>query len=240
MFFIKKKSIVLDCFTANKDVYDFAPIQKASNFYPQWFKNMPPTYEVEKHFMPTLKTCEGFIGYYQHGIIMPLWCDLALRIEDKNFFLSFSDLKTSAVFHSPEQWKSFADPSKVGHFKINTPWAFKCKEEINFLLKNPYWHYEPFMDFDIVEGIVNYKYQSTTNVNIFLKINQSKIINVNFKNPLAHIIPLSDRRIEIKNHLISEEEFKNINRVPLVSFTNNYQTYKKELTKKTKKCPFGY
>jgi len=239
MFFIRNKKIVIDCFTSDKSVYDFASIQKASNFYPSWFKKMPSSYEVNNHLSPTIKTCDGLINYYQHGMIIPLWSDLSIRIEEKKYFWFFSDNKTMAESHNSQQWQNYTDPSNVAHLKIISPWAFKCKEKIMFLFKKPYWNFEPFIDIDIVDGITDYKYQTTTNINMFLKINQNKRIDIKFKTPIAHIIPLSDRDIEIRNHLVDMKEFSNIHSTPILTFLNNYQSVKKEKIKNEKKCPFG-
>jgi hypothetical protein len=240
MFFIRNKKIVIDCFTSIKAVYDFAPIQTANNFYPSWFKTMPSSFNDGTFDSATLKTCSGLINYYQHGIILPLWCDLSVKIEKQNYNLQFADYKTVSSIHDKEQWKYYADPSKVTHFKIESPWVFKCKEDIQFLLKKPYWNFDPFFDIDIVEGILDFKYQNQVNINIFLKGNQEKLMLLKYKTPLLHIIPLAEKQIIIKNHLISDEEFLKIKKFPQVKFINNYQAIKNERSKNKKKCPFGY
>jgi hypothetical protein len=236
MFFFKRQEIILDCFTNDKTVLDFAPIQEASNYYPSWFYTMPKEFESGIHKSATLKKCSGFIDYYKNGIIMPLWCDLAISIENKNYKWNFANTSSTAIVHNSKQWEYFVDPNEVGHLKLNAPWKIKCNKEINFLFKKPYWNSNPFNDINIVEGIVEFKYQNTANINLLLKLNQYKEILLKYNDPLLNIIPLTEKKIKIKNHLIEFKEFQDM--TDEITFVNNYRIRKKILQNKEKKCPF--
>ena len=49
--------------------------------------------------------------------------------------------------------------------------------------------------------------------------------------PLVHLIPLTEKKVVVKNHIVSNQEYRQIqNKYKKVFFTNNY--------KKIKKCPF--
>ena len=210
MFLFKRKEIILDCFTNNKTALDFAPIQKASNYYPSWFNSMPIDVDGITHKNSTLKRCEGFINYYRNGLIMPLWSDLGILIQGLDYKWNFADNKSIAMVHGSNQWDAFVNPKEYGHLKIVSPWHFKCNKEIDFLFKRPYWNFDPFNDISIIEGIINFKYQHTTNINLFLKINQFKQLLLKYNEPLLHILPLTEYEIKVKNHLIDDKELNNI------------------------------
>ena len=53
----------------------------------------------------------------------------------------------------------------------------------------------------------NYKYQIGTNINIFFS-NTKANIDIAAGQPMAHIIPLSESPIEIKTHVISDDEMR--------------------------------
>ena len=225
MFFIRQKKIILDCFTCDKSVFDYAQIDYANNFYPKWLKSIDKNYEDGLKITSTIKKCEGLLQTYQHGFIIPLWCDLAINVENKNYNWQFADFKTEVEVHSSKQWDNFADPTKQGHMKIISPWQIKTKDEIYFNYTAPYWNLNLDDNFSIPSGIVNYKYQYGTNINLFINLCQNRKINLEFGTPIAHVIPLSEKNIELKHHLISYFEWQNIS--PKLKFNNQYNTKKR-------------
>ena len=239
MFFLKRKEIILDCFTNNKSAYDFSQIKPSSNYYPNWFYTMKNKIDFETHEMATLKKCEAFLNYYRNGFIIPMWTDLGIYIENMKCKYIFADHVSTAQNHNSEQWSEFINPMEYGHLKIMSPWHIKCKKEINFMFKRPYWNYHPFdADINIVEGILNFKYQHSSHINLFLKINQQKKLSIKFGDPLIYLLPLTDYNVKIKSHLISDKEFFELNTD--LTFINNYRIKKKILKEKEKKCPFNF
>ena len=88
-FFFKRKKIVVDCFTDNYSINELFPIQTANNFYPDWWKNLPKTYDAMNKWglrvsQSTMKKCPAIIDLYKTGFIMPLWSDLQILSDDKN------------------------------------------------------------------------------------------------------------------------------------------------------------
>jgi hypothetical protein len=55
----------------------------------------------------------------------------------------------------------------------------------------------------------------------------------------VHLIPLSDKNIKIKTHVVTSAELSKLNSRPRV-FTNYYNKRKKILQSNHKKCPFGF
>jgi hypothetical protein len=64
---------------------------------------------------------------------------------------------------------------------------------------------------------------------------------INAGSPIIHALPLSDKDIVIKTHLVSNE-FMEQNTKNVYTFINKYRTSKNAGIKKEKesKCPFGF
>ena len=93
--------------------------------------------------------------------------------------------------------------------------------------------------YHILPGIMDFKYNHGTNVNMFFPKVDNKIL---FKagTPLAHIIPMSENKVEIKTHVVTEAEMEKIEPASYVStFINKYDINKKILKAKEKGCPFA-
>ena len=244
MFFIKPKKIVLDCFTSRPEVYTYAPIQNSNKVFPDWWKQLPSK-------TMNMKYCWGFNQFFANGVTLNLWSDMSLisgvnnATNTEEIGWGFSDRTTNITQHDSSQMGSYLDDKKYRHLKIVTPWQFKCKEDINWVFIQNTWAFDEPDSIIIPPGILEFKYQSTVNINTlvnidFYKNKQKKIFN--FGTPLVNIIPMSDRKVEIKNHLVSEQEYANIARLSSISLSyhNKYKTTRDILEGKEKKCPFGF
>lgn len=250
-FFFKRNKIVLDCFTDRADVLKFSPIELASKHYPTWWKQLPKSYNTQNPALnntlgaqPTMKGCPGLIETFQHGIIMPLWSDVVFHITDKECHWQFSDHMTTAQSHEPQQWAGFL-PAHTGYFhvKIDSPWLFKTKEDIPWTYNQPTWNLNSIDSYTILPGVVSYKYQTTTNINMFIHPKFDHKFLIEAGQPIAHLIPITEKEIVIKNHLLSEDEYKKIRATYGITnkFEKNLAWHKKMIDKHEKpKCPFGF
>ena len=203
IFFFKKKPIELLCISKSPPVLEYAPVKKANKFIPQWWKDTPSSIHSPGaiHKSPTMKHCSGFVDYYNAGLIIPLWCDLALRIGPRGtmeYEYHFSDKASSITSHAPQQHNNYYNQFEYQHLKINSPWAFFCKENIKFVVTEPTWSFIKFKTIRALPGILNYKYQSGTNINLMLhRENDYQDILIPFLEPMLHIIPISDRPLKL-------------------------------------------
>jgi hypothetical protein len=259
IFSLKKKPIVVHAITYRPDVFTYSSIESANNFYPKWISSMPnicdsPITDFSKPIYPnhsihpytTIKKCVGINGLYSKGFIIPMWTDFIMDLSQEgthSYFYEFSDSATTLVTHSDEQF-NYLLPKDTLHIKIESPWAFYCDEDIKFSWNEPTWNYQldNILDFKILPAIINFKYQVNTSINMFVKRRESSYrLSIPFGTPLAHLVPLTERKIEIKPHLVSREKYNNI-RVSmgggLQKFTGRYLMNKTIL--KTKKCPFNF
>jgi hypothetical protein len=121
------------------------------------------------------------------------------------------------------------------HAKLNSYWFIKESTGVKFLVNEPTWNYlsSPISP-KIVPGIFDFKYQRATNVNMFFQ-RKNLVYKFLAGTPMAHIIPLSDKNIEIKKHLVSYKEW--LGSYTALSFRDNrYARYKKMIDGK---CPFS-
>ena len=247
MFWKKKKEIVLNCYTCRADVYNFYPVVDASKKIPQWFKQIPaPIFKKIEDYnftLGNLKQCVGFLDYYKKGFILPLWSDLSLTIGPKNtsdYRWQFSDKESEIDTHSPEQTNHNFDPELYQHLKLISPWLFLCDEDISFLAVEPGWHFDVFKTISILSGALNFKYQCGTNVNLFCRREEIKTeFLFEAGTPLCHYVPLTERKVVLKTHLISQEQYARMAKInSSISFNRYYEKRKKIL--KTSGCPFQH
>lgn len=251
LHFFKKKKIVLDCFTPLASVYDNCQINYGSRYYPEWWKDTPK--ELENY--NTIKSCRAFIDYYKEGIVIPSWFEADVDLypindpENKWFKVRYSndnvDLSQS---HDSIQFANFAQ-TYGRNIKIKSPWAFRTTKDIPFAWTQPTWSNRNFFKhFSLLPGVINFKYQHHTHINFFIELSeQAKTITIPPLTPLVMLHPLTDNKIEIKNHLVSEKEFDRIfSKEELIlnrNLSDESKEYerKKNLSKKIdniKKCPF--
>ena len=239
MFLFKKKKIVVDCFTSEAGVYNYAPIIHAKEIKPSWWKNIASYYKIPlnniKVEKATIKKCVSINEQLVSGFILPLWTDLIIEAHEDNYNMVSACEEFYATPHRFDQLnEEFLD---LHHTKFRSPWVFKEKSGVNFSWQQPfYYQLNKLNRLHIMPGIVNYKYQHATEINIFFAKEKSRI-ELNHNDPLVHLIPLSDKEVEIKNHLVDEKEIKKLKDVSYRTKFHGMYRYNKD---KQKKCPFHF
>jgi hypothetical protein len=245
MFFFKKSEIVLDAFTHHAGVYEHFPIQQSVNMMPNWWKQLPKTMTSEKYGIfyeqSTMKKCDGFLDLYKNSISIPNFSELIIQTYDYGEWKSLYSASNmpEIISHSRAQYGPEFDDQI--HIKIDTPWVFIEKSGINFYFADPFWsRIKKLNMYSVCPGIVNYKYQINTSVNILLpKINST--VTLDAGDPLVTIIPITDKKVIVKNHLVDISEVQKIyDKHYISSFMGKYKNQKKYLQAKEKKCPFGF
>ena len=234
IFLFKQKNIVLDCFTTNHSVFEFAKPDISSKFLPDWWKEIPKTYtppdQINKR--STVRQCDGLINHYKHGIVLPMWCDLQIELGPEgtpDCRWQFSDGFSFLDYHDFRQFNNYLSIDKLFHAKLISHWQFKCSETIPWVWMQPTWNLIEQNQYTVIPGTVEYKYQHGTNINLMLhRSKETQSIFIPFRKPLVQITPLSDRKIKLKYHLVDENEIKKINYVNVpITFINKYKNEKK-------------
>lgn len=248
MIFFKKSKIVVDTFTCSSMAYEWFPIESAQKYIPEWWKKLPSSYELKnpstlKDTALTIKKCPGVVDLFTTGFIMPLWTDLVMVLTpEQNMFNYEFAARSPYWFIDLNEHRQYlnAFENKFLQAKITSPWCVKEKDGVQFTLLEPTWMMDDPNAVTIVPGILDFKYQNNINVNVFLKMSATGTrVDLKAGSPLAHFIPLSDKKVEVKNHLVSEQEYKNLNDAAQpFSFSRSFITRKKIINARSK-CPFA-
>lgn len=217
-FIIKKKKVVLDCFTQQEYAYNYAKIDHGSKFYPDWWKKTPNYCDNHDDILEgksvTIKHCTGFTDYYNRAVIIPSWFSLKLHvktIKEKRFNWQSSNEDFHELSHSKNQFDNFCLDDGF-NFKIGSPWRFKTKNKVSFVWSDPVWsNRQHLFDYSVLPAVIDFRNQHSTNISLFLKFDlEPKSIFIDALQPLVALHPMFDYDLEIKNHLVSEKEYKSI------------------------------
>jgi len=246
-FFIKPSVIHLDCFTQDERVHKFYPVAPATQFIPEWWRQLPKTYKSKEMWWgsATMKSCPGFTEYYRNSITIPMWSDVIIEVfgQDQGYRWQFADHKTHAVPHDEAQFKNFIDLKDYAQIKINNPWYFKTKKSVKWMWNFPIWNYSTPDSIMLLPGVTDFRYSYTTNLNLVVNKSKERQIVINEGIPIVNFIPLSDKRVKIHNHLISSTEYSNFtSSINLdARFLNSYRKNIQDIDKLSgSKCPFGF
>lgn len=224
--FRRPSKIHIDCFTWVHDLPKLYPILHAKDRLPPFYKKVPTTIKTPSGpHRGTVKTCPGISDLYKNGLIIQAWSDIYLNWNSPN---TYWEPKTAAESHSSLQWNNASELKEFYHFKLNSPWKFKEKTGVKFLMTNAFWH-ETQTPYFVPNGFLEFKYQNTTNVNTFVNRNTfPKETTIQAGTELCQIIPLSDKEIVLHQHEISQEEYLKM-QVVFYSFNAQYLKVKKLL-----------
>ena len=246
--------IVVDCFTTDIAAFELYKIRRASSYYPEVVKNMPSTYnETDPRtnltlVSPTIKKCVGLNGLYSRGAIIPLWTDFIAQPRDytkQNVGLGWaSNPQSSVLQHNPKQLENILD--NYIHVKLTSPWRLVEKSGIEFVYQGAFWNLNnKNEDFVVPPAILNFKDQSTTHFNFFMKKDLQRF-ELKSGLPVIQIIPLTEKDTKYQCHLVTEQEFDSkIFRAKGFQSLNKWLDHKKKSSmldekEKQKKCPFGF
>ena len=204
----KNDDVILDCYTYNPYVYNFAKINYGYHFLPEWWKKTPKN-KGSGH--DTIKNCPAIVEYYKKSIVIPMWCEFEMVIEPKGNDNLFSWTSAQKDFrieqHPQEQFQGFA--KQDGHdVKILSPWFIKCKESIDFTFTQPVWSQrDNIFNLVLMPGVVNYKYQMQSNFNFFFQQTDTRqVIHIEPLTPIAILHPMSERKIKLRHHLLTSKD----------------------------------
>lgn len=236
MHFFRRSKIHLDCFTARRDVIEYAPVVNGMEVIPDWWKALPKQYVVPGFFnpAPTMKTCVGMYDYYNNSVAMPLWSDLCIRVnENKSWAWQFSNMTSTADTHNIAEFNGFVAPDGYGHIKLVSPWAFSTKENINWLVTQPIYGRHEFTNYTVAQGLLNFSKQTATHIQLFVDLQKEQVFTMPHRTPFL-LTPLSDKEVVIHRELVTDEIFNSIKqKSSMITFINKYKK-----SKKIALCPY--
>lgn len=248
--FLKKKKIIIDCFVP--ETYSFAnewfPIQRASRFIPNWYKQVPKTNKVNIEDVFTkgihennVRGCPGIIGALTTGIVMPLWSDLILKLDGYEYGYRFSDNISKLEHHVANQAGDYFSNKIV--LKIHSPWVISSSEPLTYVYTSYDYGLSSNKEYSIPYGINSsisrYNIINTNYFLVFDMSNTSQNILINAGTPQLQLVPLTDRAIEINTHVDTSlcRKFNNI-AGSQITFSNKGIVHNK-ITKRQSRCPYS-
>lgn len=203
LFKFLQKPVVLDCFTYDPFAYEHAKIDLARRTIPEWWKELP-----NSQSLTNMKACKGFTDYYNSSLYLPSWIRVNFSVKDRNerqmTWKCTSDL--SVEVHNHNQFAGFVSYD-YQLLKIISPWYVKCKEDVKFSVSDPIWNRQGVDNIITLPGILSFKYQYETNINIMIKyLDLPREVDIMAGDPLMIMTPLTERKIILNHHYIDEKE----------------------------------
>lgn len=213
LFKFPKKKITLDCFTSDAEVYDNCKINYGKSFFPDWFKKTKP-FIGRDGVQPTIKHCYGLQEFYRSAVIIPSWFSLSLMVKKDGdnklvYEWAASGPGLREMPHDYEQYDKFATTER--NFKIRSPWFFRTKEDIKWVWSQPTWSNKDIYDtMTLLPAVVPYNNVFETNISWMIQDPKDTVRQLHIKplTPLVAIHAMTEKQVEIKNHLISKEDLE--------------------------------
>lgn len=220
--------IILDCYTFDEEVYSNYPVQRINKRLPEWWVDLPKDFKIEDQNVPTMKSCAGLIDYFSSGFTIPLWTDIDFKIGETmtdGIECNISEVQV----HPTQQRGNFLSHEKYQHLKLLTPWVITCEEDIKFAFTFNTWSVDNPEEFVVPPGVIDFLSQRSASINMFLVYNGiTRDVHLSSGFPIINMIPLSSRKLEIRNHLIDGATWVEMNNSSA------------KLQKQKPKCPFGH
>jgi hypothetical protein len=247
-FFHRSSIINIDCFTSNQYAYKYAPIIYAYSGKPDWFDTVEKPSGKSRYVSDdkglrleadnsykTLSSCWSFQQLYRKGLIVENWCDFAMEVKENGLSWFHSNGAQPWIHQQFQTGKGFKDYHLV---KLRTPWAIRTKENVDFMMTGTEWSLEDY-SFKVLPGVLNFTYSTATNIFIAVSKKPNRF-EIPAGQQLAHIVPLTDKKIKLHNHIVSEEELARLE-YTAVGFSYGWRHLHKLVNRSARRqseCPF--
>ena len=248
-----KKEDIIEIWCSITGLKDVIPVQTAGHFIPKWYENMPKwnSKQVEKldHFRKnvsnkgTVKRCPAIPEFMSMGFVVPLWCDLRVKIfDDGSFEWNTPEGRFKFSQHPKNQLGEFlpkhAQPSLI--LKPDCPWYIKTPPGVSMFQFPMFYHFNP--DFEVAPGVIWTDIHHEINQQMMFKKKGEFLIQRG--TPLAQYIPY---RRENFSHEVKEENKELITKRwtsyfnVRTKFTSGYQFNRQRSVKERQaKCPYPH
>lgn len=208
MFFINKiKPVKLEIHTWVGKLIDLFPPKLAKESKPDWWYNM----EVQKgpHRQASVKHCYGMKDLYDEGIMVPAWGDYDITVSPTGPINVQSPVQQTEGHSSVHLLDNGRSPwAEYVNAKLHSPWAMYCDEPIKWALLQPAWAQTDPQSMITVPGMTEFRYQHQAHANmIFKRGKQPYTVKIKAGDPLIHIVPITERPLEIEYKVLSQQEW---------------------------------
>jgi hypothetical protein len=247
MFFFKRNKVTVDCFINNPVIYELFKIDHTHKYAPKEWKQLPATVDVkslqdprskEMIPIPTAKRCIGIANLFTNGFVMPSWTDFKIEMMPDGLFYKHDPMNSLDASPHPKfmYWKELY--SEFQHVKLSSPWIIQEKSGINFAWQQCTYHNtERHANYHALSAVIDFKAQHNTHVNMFIR--KGKTVEFSAGDPLVQIIPLTERQVDLKCHVVDDREYAKIASTYVTKsmwFGQHRSLYNQPTTSK---CPFS-
>ena len=224
----KPERVKLRALTAVPRLADFLPVTKLSRSTPEWWRDLPSTYELPKPPSPpgkpappppprpqtqlSAKHCYAMQETFKNGLGIPLWADHVVSLTPDGKVNAMAPGKGKpGTQHPSAQFTGMLAPNSA-HFKFTSPWWLVCEQSVHFWMCHPFYHQRDPFRYHAMPGSVEYRNQHSTNVNvIFQKPAEPRDIDFAAGEMLCYLIPMTDVRVDLVVEEVSEAEIERVN-----------------------------
>jgi hypothetical protein len=202
----KNKKIQLQCHTTMQSLIDLFPPEVNKEGLPSWYKDLP-----KEEGWITIRHCNGFQDLYKNSIIIRSWSDIDIEVRpDGSIAYDFAckdEIKVPLERHHIDSQAASAWPGYC-NIKLMSPWYFKTENMHKWLMLAPTWDQKDPLEFGIVPGVVEFKYQHVTNINCLLKLKpEPYTIHIKAGQALVQLLPLFDEDWEMNIELFDDRDW---------------------------------
>ena len=241
-FFFKRKKIVVDAFTDHSTAYEHFQIKKSTSFMPDWWKALPIAegYTLDDFSQKTnMRHCTGMIDVYRFCFMLPMWSELRIIVDPKGqagVTWQFADKRSDIVLHNGWQRGSFMPDNDYVHLKIVSPWIIKSKQNLVWATFQPTYNFKSPKDTIILPGMLDFRWNQSANTQLMLlrPDDQNSCVSLQPGDPLMAMVPLTEQEVELRHHLVTQEEIGRIQRLH-VKFNGDGM-----YLRKISKCPVAH
>ena len=237
-FWKKKEKPVIKWWSVIEGLEKVVPILPAKEVIPDWWTR------VERMISGlndkgTVKNCPAIPEYITQGFVVPLWCDLNVKIEDGKFEWNTPEKAFSFTSHSDSQYRDWLPQ----HVKDNSsmvlkpacPWRVKTPPGWSVWQLPVHYHFNPI--FEVQPGIIWSDIHHEINQQMLMKRYGEFFIPRG--TPLAMYVPYERKKYDftIEGPNAENANWSNQSYMHVRSkFKGGYKLHQAEV----KKCPMGH
>ena len=155
-FWKKKEKPKVQWWSTIEEVEKIAPVLPAKEFIPDWWKRVERMINSRIDNKGTVRNCPSFPEYITQGFVVPLWCDLHIKIEHDKFEWASPDKLFNFSSHGDNQFRDWV-PQHVKDntsmvLKPNCPWRVKTPPGWSVWQLPMFYHFNPL--FETLPGII--------------------------------------------------------------------------------------
>lgn len=189
-----------------------------------------------------MRHCAGFVDLFAKSVVLPMWSDFRVAISPEGvneFKYEFANGYSEAQVHVQSHRGTYLQDKKYLQMKLLSPWALHTKEEVYWTMFQASYNEDDPLETCILPGMLEFKNLHNLNVQFAVKRKkfESEIVTIPCGRPLVHLVPMTEKKVDVRIHQVSFEEFTH-KRVTPPFFSLGYKKAE-ALRQRNSNCPFS-